>query len=114
MTTTERVPLDVHLNGDLQQVAVGIAEVDGLDRAHGAGPRDRSFLDRHAGWAQARGPGAERLAGEEAEVGGARRRPGGLGVELLPGFVQVELLRAEAEGGAPAPEVTTSMPSTSR
>src|SRR2546426_181566 len=97
-------PTMAPLVGDLDQIAVGVAEVDRLEGAAGARALDRSLLDGDAPCSQVLDPPRQRLAREQAHVGGPRRRPRGLGVELPPGLVQVDLLGAESQRRAPLAE----------
>lgn len=83
--------------GDLDQVAVRIAQVERHDRPPRARPRDRAELDRDAPRGKVALPVGERNGGKEAQVGrpwqGARR----FRLELRAREVKVDLLRTEAQ-----------------
>jgi hypothetical protein len=96
----QRVPVQPGLDGDLHQVAVRVADVDGLDGPERAGARDRALLDGHAGRGQTRFPVGQGGQGEEAEITRARRGGGRPGIDLLAGLVEVDPLLAEAQPGA--------------
>src|SRR2546426_211527 len=85
------------LAGDLEQVAVGVAQVDRLDRAEGARALHRPLEDGHPTLLEVAAPDLERLVRQEAEVARAWRRPRRLQPELRPGRVQVDLLRSESQ-----------------
>src|SRR5262249_46313598 len=90
--------------GDLDQVVVRVAEIDGSQRPDGAGTSDGTVLDGDAEAVQPLDDGLERLIRDDAEVAGSRRRVASLRLELVPGFVQVDLLLADLERPSTAPE----------
>lgn len=89
---------------DLDQVPVGIAEVERVDRPERAGALDRAFLDGYVRACERRLDGLQRHGGDEAEVGRSRRRSQGPGIELATGLVEVELLLAESQRHATVAE----------
>src|SRR5438876_530448 len=83
--------------GDREPVAVGVAQVDRLDRAERARALHRPLEDGHPTLLEVAAPDLERLVRQEAEVARAWRRPRRLQPELPPGRVQVDLLRSESQ-----------------
>src|SRR5947207_10793987 len=61
--------------GDFDEVVVGIADVDGLDRSDRAGARPGTGDDRHAAMPEMRDDLGERGLGDKAEIARARGRP---------------------------------------
>src|SRR5437870_2462065 len=59
---------------DLDQVLVGVADIDGLDGADRTGARPGPGDDRHAAAREMRGDLGERRLGDEAQIARARRR----------------------------------------
>src|SRR5437870_4153945 len=85
------------LAGDLEQVAVGVAQVDRLDRAERARALHRPLEDGHPTLLEVAAPDLERLVRQEAEVARAWRRSRRLPPEFLPSRVSVDLLRSESQ-----------------
>ena len=94
----------LEVGADLDDVQVGVAEVDAADEAGGAGALDRAFLDRDAVRGEVRDHLLQRAGGDQAQVGAAGRRATGFRLEFVTGPVQVDLAVAEGKGGAPRPD----------
>src|SRR5262249_412192 len=92
------------VGGDLDEVGVGVAEVDGGDGTQRPGAGDRPLLDDHAGAAQLGHDLSDGRGGDEAEVGGPRGGPGRVGRVGGRRRVDVELLAPEAERAPPGAE----------
>src|SRR5690242_2709074 len=60
--------------GDLDQVLVGVADIDGLDRANRTGARAGAGNDRNLAMLQMRDDLGERRFGDEAQIAGAGGR----------------------------------------
>src|SRR4051794_28796091 len=92
---------DGSVPADLDQILVRVADVDTADRSEGPGAVDRALLDRDALGREALDHRLQRVVGDEAQVGAPRGRVEGLGLELLPGLMKVDLVAAEGERPAP-------------
>src|SRR2546422_3408175 len=100
----EAVAVRLEPAGDLEEIAVGVAQIDRLDRAERARPLDGPLEQRDAVLGETPDPRLERLVRQEAEVARSGGRPLRLRLELLPGPVQVDLLRSEPEREPSPPE----------
>src|SRR2546426_948104 len=89
---------------DLDEIPVGITHVNGLDGAERARLLHRAFLDGDAERAQVVDPLGERPVAQKAQIARAGRRPRRIGLVLLTHLVEVDLLLAEAQRGAPGAE----------
>src|SRR5437763_8657230 len=87
--------------GDFDQVLVGVADIDGLDRADCAGARAGAGYDRNLAALQMRDDFGERRVGDEAQIAGAGGRPIGDQPGDVVGGMEVDLLLPEAQRGAP-------------
>ncbi len=90
---------------DLDEVLVGIADVDRLDRADGAGARPRPGDDRHPAALQMGDEFGQRHLGDEAQIAGARGRLVGDQPRDVVSRVQVDLLLAETQRRPPFAEM---------
>src|SRR6185437_10346400 len=86
---------------DLDQVAVGIAEIDRHHRPERALALDRAKLDGDAAGLDVAHDLLERRLGDEAEIAGADRDMRRLGLKLPARHVEVDLLPAKGDGGRP-------------
>lgn len=84
-------------DGNLNQIAVGIAQINGAKFPDGAVAFDRARFDVDFLLFQILHHGVERGRREEAEVGGSRRWMRRFGFELMSALVQVQSLDAEGE-----------------
>src|SRR5205807_3236492 len=84
------------LAADLEQVAVGVAQLDRLDRAERSRPFDGTLEERDTVLDETRDPRLQRLVRKKAGVARSGGRPLGLRLELPPGRVQVDFLRSES------------------
>jgi hypothetical protein len=90
------IPLQIV--GNLDEVVVGVADVDGAELADRANAFDRPFLDVNAEGGEVFDDFFDGVEGDEAEVGGAGCGVRSLGVEFVAALVEVDLLIAELEG----------------
>src|SRR5213592_4556766 len=97
----ERVAGGLESAGDLEKIAVGVAQIDRLDRAQRARPLDGALEQRDAVLGETGAPRLQRLIRQKAQVARSGGRPLGLRLELPPGRVQVDFLRSEAQRDAP-------------
>src|SRR5438477_8665598 len=86
---------------DLDQVVVGVADIDGLDRADSAGARAGPGDDRNAEAPEMDDDFSERGLADKAQIARAGGRLVGDKTGDVVGRVQVDLLLAKAERGAP-------------
>ncbi len=84
--------------GDFNQVAVGIAQINGAQFPDGSHAIHRAFFNVNFLLVQGCDDLLQRRRGQEAEIGGAGRGMGSLGVELVAALVQVDLLNAKGHG----------------
>src|SRR6185437_6959979 len=84
---------------DLDEIAVGIAEVDGDHRPEGAEARHRPDLDGNPASGEMADDPGNGLLGDEAEISRADGRQRRLRLELVAGDVQIDLLAPEGYGG---------------
>src|SRR6516165_11795901 len=77
---------------DLDEVLVGVADIDRLDRADRPGARSGTRDDRHAASFEMRGHVVERDLGDEAEIARAGRRLIGNETRYVVGGMKVDLL----------------------
>src|ERR1700726_2113415 len=85
---------------DLDQVLVGVADIDGLDRADRARAWSRPGHDRHAALREMRHHLGKRRLGDEAQIARARCRSVGDEARDIVGRMQIDLLLPEAQRGA--------------
>lgn len=82
---------------DLDEVVVGVADVDGAEFADRPGAFDGAFLDVDSQCREVFDHFFERVEGDEAEVGGAGCGMGRFRVEFVAALMEVDLLVAELE-----------------
>src|SRR5215475_3343776 len=82
---------------DLDKVLVGVADVDGLYRADGAGARAGTGNDRHAAMPEMHDDLGDRRLGDKAEIAGAGGRLVGDEPRNVVGRMQIDFLLAEAQ-----------------
>src|SRR3989442_14968092 len=100
----EVVAVRLEPTGDLEEIAVGVAQIDRLDRAERARPLDGPLEQRDAVLGETPDPRLERLVRQEAEIARSGGWPLRLRLELLPRPVQVGLLRSEPQREPSLPE----------
>jgi len=88
--------MDAVVHADLNQVPVGVAEVQRADRPQHADAVDWTLLDGYIRVRKCGLDGLQRHGGDEAEVGRSRGRPQGLGIELATDLMEIELLFANS------------------
>ena len=82
---------------DLDEVVVGVSEVDGSDRTDGASARDRTFQDGHAAQMEVIDDLAERRCCNQADVSRTWSGRVSLGLELLALLMEIDLLLREIQ-----------------
>jgi hypothetical protein len=92
---------------DLDEVAVGVAEIDRLHRAECAITLDWAYLDRDPMLSESLRHSRQWHGGDQAEVGRPRGGSPGFGIEGVLGFMQVDLLLTEPQRGRLAWPVDT-------
>jgi hypothetical protein len=84
--------------GDFDQVAVGIAKINGPEVAHSSVTLDRTGFDVNSQLSDVADDFVERSGGDEAEIGGAGCGVGGVWPDLVAALVELDGLRAKGEG----------------
>src|SRR6187402_284726 len=85
------------VDGDFDEIAVGVAEVEGGHRAEGARASDRAFFYCDLFFRQMLEDFLDLLGGDKAEIGGTRRGVRCLGIEGVVLLVKIDLLTAEMQ-----------------
>jgi hypothetical protein len=98
---------------DLDEIAVGIAEVDGANGADRPGARAGTLDHRVAERCQLFADLDERLLGDKAQIGATWHGMVGLRLKLVASDVQVDLVAAEMQRLAALSKVTRRMRSPS-
>lgn len=92
-----RWKLGVAVVCDLDEVVVGVSEVDGSDRTDGSSARDRTFQDGHAAQTKVIDDLAERRGCNQADVSRTWSGRECLGLELLALLMEIDLLLRETQ-----------------
>src|SRR5215469_189413 len=82
---------------NFDQVAIGIANIDGANPAHGSVAFDRACLKVDTKFGDVADDLVERSAGDETEVGRAWHGMGSVGLDLVTALVKLDRLRAEGQ-----------------
>src|SRR5690349_4844172 len=96
MRSLRRQKTRVFVGAELDQIAVGIAQIDRAQSATCAASLRGRYEDRHPGGSKLRFDAVE-VVDQETDVAGAGLRMDGARRKHVVGLVQIDLVRAEAQ-----------------